>query len=68
MFLIFNDFCQTTYLKIYCTDLCQILRVDRPVAVDDQSEISFSIPQGTLPWQPIFVGFIHTTVTFGNWR
>ena len=27
----------------------------------DQSEISFSIPQGTLPWQPIFVGFIHRT-------
>ena len=23
-------------------------------AVDDQSEISFSIPQGTLPWQSIF--------------
>jgi len=23
----------------------------------DQSEISFSIPQGTLPWQPNFVGF-----------
>jgi len=29
------------------------------VAVDDKSEISFSIPQGTLPWQPIFVGFMH---------
>jgi len=27
------------------------------VAVDDQSEISFSIPEGALPWQPIFVGF-----------
>jgi len=24
------------------------------MAVDDQSEISFLIPQGTLPWQPIF--------------
>ena len=26
------------------------------MAVDD--EISFSFAQGTLPWQPIFVGFI----------
>jgi len=25
------------------------------MAVDDQCEISFSIPQGTLPWKPIFV-------------
>jgi len=25
------------------------------MAVDDQSEISFSIPQGTLPWQPILL-------------
>jgi len=24
------------------------------MAVDDQSEISFSIHQGTLPWQPFF--------------
>jgi len=30
------------------------------MAVDDQSEIGVSIPQGTLPWQPIF-GFIHRT-------
>jgi len=29
------------------------------MAVDDQSVVSFSIPQGTLPWQPIFVAFIH---------
>jgi len=28
------------------------------MAVDDQSEISFTILQGTLPWQPIFVGFV----------
>jgi len=27
----------------------------------DQFEIIFSIFQGTLPWQPIFVGFIHRT-------
>ena len=25
----------------------------------DQSEIGFLIPRGTLPLQPIFVGFIH---------
>ena len=27
--------------------------------LDDQSEISFSIHQLTLPWQPVFVVFIH---------
>jgi len=42
------------YLKIYSTNLCHILRI-RTMAVHDQTEISFSIPQGTLPWQPIFV-------------
>jgi len=26
------------------------------VAVDERSQVSFSIAQGTLPWQPIFVG------------
>ena len=52
----FIDFCQTDYLKI---DLRQIFRFDRTMAVVDQPEISFSIPQGTLPWQPIFVGFIN---------
>jgi len=31
------------------------------MAVDDQSEISFAITQWTLPWQPIFPGFIHRT-------
>jgi len=28
------------------------------MAVDDQSEISFSIPRGMLPWQPFVVNFI----------
>ena len=47
---IFNDFCQTNYLKIYQTDLYQIGRIGRIMAVE--SEISLSIHQGTLPWQP----------------
>jgi len=36
--------------------------VGRIMAVDDQSEINFStsIPQGTLPQQPIFVGLSYT--------
>ena len=43
----------------YCSassDLRQIFEVGRTMAVDNQSEISFSIPQVTLPWQPNFVG------------
>jgi len=49
LFLVFNDFGQTNYLAIYQTDLRHVLRVGRIVAVDERSEISFSIPQGTLP-------------------
>jgi len=45
---IFNDFCPTNCLKINRTDVRQI-----------PPEISFSSPQRTLPWQPLFVGFIH---------
>jgi len=37
------------------------------MSVYDQSEISFSIPQGTLPSQLISVGFIHRT-EFGDIR
>jgi len=55
VFVYFNDFCQTSYVKNLPTDLRRIFRVDRTVAVDDQSEISLSIPQGALSWQPIFV-------------
>jgi len=54
----FYDFCQTNYLNIYQTDLHQISRIGRITAADQRSEASFSIPQGTLPWQPIFAGFI----------
>jgi len=34
----FNDFCRTNYYTIYRTDLRQIFRVGRTVAVDDQCE------------------------------
>ena len=49
----FNDFCQTKYLKNYRSDPRQISRVGRTMAVDERSEVSFSIRQGTLPWQSI---------------
>ena len=61
---IFNNSCQTSYLKIHRTYLRQIFKVGRTyqnVAIDNQSGISFSIPLATLPWQPVFVGFIHRT-------
>jgi len=44
------------------------------MAVDERREVSFPISQGTLPRQPIFVGFIGfypqnwVRVTFGRWR
>jgi len=44
---IFNDFCQTDYLKIYPTDRRQIFGAAIIVAVNDQSEISLLISQGT---------------------
>jgi len=43
------------------TNLHEIFGVGRTVTVDDQSEISFLIRQGTLPWQPVFVVFVHVT-------
>ena len=42
LFLIFNDFCQTKYLKIYRADLRQIFGAARTMAADVQAEISFS--------------------------
>ena len=51
------DSSQTDYLKIYA-DLRQIFRVGRTMAVNNQSEISFSIPQGMLPWQQFFVASV----------
>jgi len=55
---IFSDFCQTNYLNIHQTDLYGICRAGRTLGVDERSEVVFSIPQGTLPWQPIFVDCI----------
>jgi len=49
-YLHFSDLCQTNYLDIYRTDLHEICRVGRWIKL---SVIIFSIPQGTLPWQPI---------------
>ena len=58
-FLFFDDSRRTSYLNIYRTDLRQIFRVEgRTNAVDGLSELSFSIPRGTSPWSPVFVGFI----------
>jgi len=56
LYLFVYDFCQTSYLDIHRTDLCKICRIGRTMAVDEQSEICFSIPQGTLLWQPILWG------------
>ena len=38
---VFNDFRQTNYLNIYQTDLHQICRVGRTMAVDERPEVSF---------------------------
>jgi len=49
---IFNDSYLTNCLKICRTDLrAKICRVGRTMAVDDRSENSFSVSQGTLPLQ-----------------
>jgi len=43
------------------------------VAVDERSEVSFSINRGTLAWQPILVGFVGfypyngVSVLFARW-
>ena len=45
---IFNDFCQINYLNIYQAD---------------QSDVSFSISRGKLPWQPILLA-VFTELSF----
>jgi len=57
--LFFDDFRQTSYVKIYWINCRQIFRVGRTVGVDDQAEISFLIPQGTLPWRPVLSTELH---------
>jgi len=44
---------KTNYLSICWTDLHEICRIGRNLAVDERPEVSCSISQGTLPWQPI---------------
>ena len=60
---IFNDSCQTqtNYLKSTGPNFAKIFRPGRNMTVDYQSEISFSILQGTLSWQPTVVGLIYIT-------
>ena len=45
-----------TVSKSTVTDLRPVCTDVRTVAVDERSEVSFSIPPGTLPWQPILGG------------
>ena len=53
---IFNDSCQTNYLKIYHqTNLCQIFKIGTTMAADNQYEISFSIFQSMLPRQFLLI-------------
>jgi len=48
---ILSDFYQTNYLNI--DHLQEICTIGGTFAVDKRSEVTFSIPQETLPWQPI---------------
>ena len=59
LFNFFDDSYQANYLKIYQTDLCQIFRVGRTVAVDDQSQISFFCPSRDIAMATIFVHSIN---------
>jgi len=52
-----TDFCQTNYLNICLIDIRRIFSFGRTSAVYDESEISFSIFQGMMPWQRIFFWF-----------
>ena len=38
---IFSDFSLTNYLNIYWTDLLEICRIGRTLAVDERSEVIF---------------------------
>jgi len=52
---VFNDCLEKRDLINYQTDLHQIFKLGRHVAVDVQFGIRFAIGQGTLPRQPILV-------------
>jgi len=54
--LFVNGFCRTNYVNIYLADFCQIFIIGRTVVVELNLKLL-----GTLPWQPVFDGFIHTT-------
>jgi len=47
----------SSFLQAGCPSCLPTNSVKALMGVDDQSEISFLVPQGTLPWQPNFVGF-----------
>jgi len=47
--LYFSDVFHTNYLNIHRADLYEICSDGRSLAVDKQSEIIFSIHEGTLP-------------------
>ena len=59
-FLFFDDFCQTDYIKNRRIDLRQIFRVGIELygCMVIGLKLVFLIHQGSLPLQPIFVGFI----------
>ena len=66
IFIIFNlTIFQANYLIIYWTDLHHICVIRRTMPVDERSEVSFSLPQGLLPWQVAtnFVGPIQAQST-----
>jgi len=52
-------FCQTSDINTYPTDLCQICRVGRTVAVDEWSEGSFFDPPRDVAVATNFVGRMH---------
>ena len=55
--------CVRPIISNLATDLYEIFNGGRTMAVDERSEVSFSITQGMLPWQPIF-GLIHPRIFF----
>ena len=61
IYLSLNDFSQTSYLKIYRTDLCYIFRFGRTVAADAEFKPAFRFLKGRCHGdQFLLVGYIHT--------